>query len=227
MKNYFKDKKNILIVAIILIIIIVIIFIVLAFKKNPSSLSTFNSQTFKGQVINDNIKIPNTTEVTSNEGEVVPRGEYNIKLQPQSEVDTAVITKAKLTLKEAYNLSIAEAVKWSNDAKLVFIKSNGALGLDGKASSWQLVYGSAIKKAGFEIIMAENQIVSAKEIISESSGFDLPANWYDSYDAIATLNLPQFSQDTISAISFYYSGANQSWAYGLANGEKTTSMWVQ
>jgi hypothetical protein len=158
---------------------------------------------------------------------VVPRGEYNIKLQPQSEVDTAVITKAKLTLKEAYNLSIAEAVKWSNDAKLVFIKSNGALGLDGKASSWQLVYGSAIKKAGFEIIMAENQIVSAKEIISESSGFDLPVNWYDSYDAIATLNLPQFSQDTISAISFYYSGANQSWAYGLANGEKTTSMWVQ
>ncbi|MFZ2310788.1 MAG: hypothetical protein WAW11_04580 [Patescibacteria group bacterium] len=227
MKNYFKDKKNILIIATILIIIIVIIFIVLAFKKNTSSLPTFNTKTFKGVVINDNIKIPNTTEVTSNEGEVVPRGEYNIKLQPQSEADTVIITKAKLTLKEAHNLGITEAVKWSSDAKLVFIKSNGALGLDGKSSSWQLVYGSADRQKGYEIIMVENQIISAKEILSDSSGFDLPLNWYDSYEAIATLNLPQFSQDTISAISFYYSGANQSWAYGLANGEKTTSMWVQ
>lgn len=227
MKNYFKDKKNILIVAIILIIIIVIILIVLTFKKNPSNTPTFNTQTFKGVVINDNIKIPNTTSVTSNDGEVVPRGEYNIKLQPQSEADTVIITKAKLTLKEAYNLSIIEAVKWSSDTKLVFIKSNGALGLDGKSSSWQLVYGSADRQKGYEIIIGENQIISSKEVLSDSSGFDLPTNWYDSYEAIAALNLPQFSQDTISALSFYYSSANQSWAYGLANGEKTTSMWVQ
>jgi hypothetical protein len=227
MKNYFKNKKNILIAVIIFIIIVVIILIVLAVKKNPSSLLTFDSKTFKGQIINDNIQIPNTTSVASNEGEIVPRGEYNIKLQPQSETDTAVITKAKLTLKESYNLSVVEANKWSNDAKLVFIKSNGALGLDGRSSSWQLVYGSAIKRAGYEIIIVENQIVSAKEILSESSGFDLPVNWYDSYEAIAALNLPQFSQDTISALSFYYSSANKSWAYGLANGEKTTSMWVQ
>jgi hypothetical protein len=227
MNNYFKDKKNILIVAIILIIIIVIIFIVLAFKKDPRSGRVFNREVFIGQIINDEIKIPQTIEVTSNEGEIVPRGQYNVKLQPQSETETVLITKAKLTLKEAYGLSVVEANKWSIDAKLVFIKSNGALGLDGKSSSWQLVYGSADKRKGYEIIMAENQIVSAKEIISESNGFDLPLNWYDSYEAIATLALPQFSQDTISALSFYYSAANNSWAYGIANGDKTTSMWVK
>jgi len=229
MKNYFKDKNNILIVAIILVILIIIVFIILAFqKKQPSGQPVFDSKTFKGQIIDDTIKIPNTTGITSNEGEIVPRGEFDIKLQPQSEGETVYITKAKLTLKESYNLSQIEAAKWSSDAKLVFIKSNGALGLDGKASSWQLVFGSALKKKGYEIIVVENQIVSAKEIISESSGFDLPINWYDSYDAIGTLrNLPQFKDGTISALSFYYSNANKSWAYGLATGEKTTAMWVK
>jgi hypothetical protein len=227
MKHYFKDKKNILIAVIALIIIVVIIFIVtLVLPKDPRSESIFNRETFTGQIIDDEIKIPETVEIASNEGEIVPRGLYNIKLQPQSESETVIITKAKLTLKEAYNLSLVEAEKWSNDAKLIFIKSNGALGLDGKASSWQLAYGSINKRAGYEIIIVSDKIVSAKEIKSDSSGFSLPANWYDSYEAIAALNLPQFSQDTISAISFYYSSANDSWAYGLANDQKTTSMWV-
>lgn len=228
MKNHFKDKKNIFIIAIILIILVVVVFIVLAFKENqPSEKSEVDLKTFKGQIINDEIKIPNTTSITTNEGEVVSRGEFDIKLQPQSESEAAYISKAKLTLKDAYSLSQSEATSWASDAKLIFIKSNGALGIDGKASSWQIIYGSAQKKRGQEIIVAENNIISAKEISTESYGYDLPINWYDSSDAISSLQLPQFKDETISAISFYYSSANDSWAYGLANGTQTTAMWVK
>jgi len=227
--NYIKDKKNLAITILALLIIIALIFAWFLFRKNKQNeTGGTNLKNFKGQIINDTIKIPDTVSVDSNEGEIVPRGEYNVKLQPQSESDQVVISKAKLTLKEAYNMAVVEAAKWSDDQKLVFIKSNGAIGLDGRSSSWQLVYGSAKKNLTYEIIISSDQIVSAKEINSVVKGFDLPVNWYDSYEAIASLrNLPQFSNDTISAISFYYSGAEASWVYGIADGNKTTAMWVK
>jgi hypothetical protein len=120
--------------------------------------------------------------------------------------------------------------QWSADSKLIFIRSLGALGLDGKSSAWQIVCGSQEKKKGLEIIIQADKIISQKEITAETYGFDLPQNWYDSNEAIASLqNLVQFYNDTISSISFYYSSAGDSWAYGLATGqaEKTTSMWVK
>ena len=229
MNNYFKDKKNIAIGIIIILIIVAIIFVIFSFKKNKQNeLTGFNLKTFKGQVISDVVKIPNTISINSNEGEIVLPGQYNVKLQPQSETEQVFISNAKLTLKFAYQLAVQDAIKWSPDQKLVFIKSNGALGLDGKASSWQLVFGSTQRERTYEIIISGDQVINTKEIDSAISGFDLPNNWYDSYEAIASLrNLPQFSSDTVSAISFYYSSANSSWAYGLANGEKTTSMWVK
>lgn len=229
MRNYFQDKKNILIAAILLIVVAVIILIIFSFKKDVvDNQPVESSKSFKGRIINDNIKIPDTTNVNNNEGEIVPRGEYSIKLQPQSETEQVFISKAKLTIKEAYVLAEKEADKWSGDQKLIFIKSNGALGLDGMASSWQLIYGSSQKEKGYEIIISADKIISTKEINSEVGGFDLPVGWYDSSMAIASLqNLPQFKDETISAISFYYSQPASSWAYGLANGQKTTSMWVK
>lgn len=227
--NFFQDKKNLVIVAIIILIIIAIVFAILSFRKSSQNTSgVFDLKTFKGEIITDNVKIPDTTSISSNVGEIVLRGEYNTELQPKTETKQVFITNAKFTLKEAYNVAVLEVVKWAPDQKLVFIKSNGAIGLDGRSSSWQLVYSSAKKKATYEIIIADNQIVSTKEINSKLTGFDLPSNWYDSYDAIASLRvLPQFSNGTISAISFYYSNAEKSWAYALANDDKTTSMWVK
>lgn len=229
MKNYFNDKKNIIIAVIVFLIMAVIIFAIFLFKgSDKHGDKVINSQTFRGQIIDDVVKLPNTVIVNSNEGEIVPRGEYNIKLQPQSESEQALITKAKFTLKESYSLAVLEAVKWSDDQKLVFIKSIGAIGLDGRSSSWQLVFASEKKNKNYEIIILEDKIVSLKELNSAISGYDLPINWYDSYEAIVSLRtLPQFSTSTISALSFYYSIPEASWAYGLANDEKTTSMWVK
>jgi len=229
--DYFKDKKNLIIAGIVILIIAVIVLAIFLFRKSgPSNMSIFDLKTFKGQIIDDVIKIPDTTSITNTEGEFVPRGEYNIKIRPQSEREEVYISKAKLTLKMAYDFVTPEVVKWADDQKLVFIKSNGALGLDGRSSSWRLVYTSKQKNMAYEVIISSDKIVSAKEINSVISGFDLPNNWYDSYEAIASLrNLSQFTDDTVSAISFYYSISEKSWAYGLAtdNDKKTTSMWVK
>ncbi len=227
--DYFKDKKNIAIAVIAVLIIVTIILVILSFRNNNQvKTGVIDLKNFKGQIIDDVIKIPNTTVISNTEGEVVPRGEYNIKLQPQFETEQAYILKAKLTLKEAYGVSDVAAIKWASDSKLVFIKSNGALGLDGRSSSWQIVFSSPQNKRAYEVIISGDQIVSAKEVDSLISGFDLPVNWYDSYEAIASLRTaPQFASDTISAISFYYSGAEKSWAYGVADGDKTTAMWVK
>lgn len=231
MNNHLKNKRKLIIILAVILLLVFIVFIIKILKTNKSNNGQINdSQKFQGLIINDEIKIPDTSAITLNEGEVVPRGEYNVKIQPQSEAEQVIVAKAKLSLKEAYYLSKDKAINWASDQKLIFIKSNGALNLEGLSSSWQLVYGSKQKNKGYEIIIETDKIISEKEIESSARGFDLPVNWYDSGEAIASLsNLPQFNADTISAISFYYSQAANSWAYGLAtdNGKKTTSMWVK
>ena len=188
MINYLKDKKNIAILFIVLLILVVIVLIFISIRggnlnlnKQPQNIG------FRGWIIDDAITIPDTTSITSNEGEIVPRGKYNIKIQPQSEVEQVYVVKAKLTLKEAYSLAQVPANNWASDRKLIFIKSNGAIDLKGLSSSWQLVFGSKQKNSGYEIIIQEDKIVSQKEIESKLSGFDLPLNWYDDNEAITTI----------------------------------------
>jgi hypothetical protein len=229
MWKIIKNKRLLLIIFVIVLLIIALI-IFLTSKKDILNFSDYFSPTFKGQIIEDTIVLPDTVAVAANEGEFIPRGAYNVKLRPQSERDQVLIPQALLTLKQSYDLAAPVIEQWSSDSKLIFIRSLGALGLDGKSSAWQIVYGSEEKQKGLEIIIQADKIVSQKEIDSKVSGFDLPSNWYDSYEAIASLqNLVQFYNDTISSISFYYSSAGDSWAYGLATGqaEKTTSMWVK
>lgn len=229
MLNVFKNKKNLLIITLAVILLIVVIFIFNIFRKTDTkNVSNNTLSNFKGLIIDDTIKIPNTQDLSPNAGQIISRGEYDVKLQPVSEQEQVYITKAKLTLKNSYTVARVAADVWAPDQKLVYIKSNGALGLDGMSSSWQLVFTSAQKKKTYEIIIGEDKIVSQKEINANLNGFDLPLEWYDSYEAIASLsNLPQFKEGRLSAISFYYNEAAGSWAYGLAIDEKTTSMWVK
>lgn len=184
----------------------------------------------QGQVINDTPIIPTSTQVTASEGEIVPRGQYDIKLQPRSEQEKVSVPQALLTLKQAYGLALPEAAKWSSDASLIFVRSLGALALDGKSSAWQAIYGSHQKGKGYEVIIQSDQITSQKEIKSALAGWPLPGNWYDSNEALSVLqNLASSGEETVSAISFYYSAPAKLWAYGLATGpgEKTTTIWVK
>ncbi|MFA5000347.1 MAG: hypothetical protein WC545_03235 [Patescibacteria group bacterium] len=231
-----KKRKNKKIYLIAGGLALVAILLLMLFIFRPFSDSKINrpQKGFKGLVIEDNLVLPDTSQISVNDGEFISPGEYGVKLRPQSEQEEVFIPRAVLTLKQAYQLSEAAAREWSPDAALIFIKSLGALGLDGKASAWQLVFGSAGKKQGYEIIISVDEIISREEIETSEPGFALPENWYDSGEAINSLrNLVQFDRDFLSAISFYYSPAAKLWAYGLSTtreGEpapRTTAMWVR
>lgn len=183
-----------------------------------------------GEVVDEHFFIPDTRMIEFNEGSIISPGVYNTKLVPATSEERIIVTTAKLSLKQSYNLALPSVTKWSSDAKLVFIKSLGVLTLEGRTGEWQVIFSSVIKQRDYELIIQEDKIVAQKEIMSKVVGYDLPLNWYDSNDAILSLqSLPQFSSDSISSISFYHNPDQSYWAYGLAiaEGQKTTSMWVK
>lgn len=220
-----QNKKFIYIIAVIVIVIVIVIVLYftglipsgvlkkLEFKKGP-------------QVIEENLIIPDTQKITGGEGRFAESGNVNISLVPKSEAEKVIVSKAVLTVKASYDLAKTEAGKWSAGAKLVFIKSLGAVTLEGKSSQWQLAFSSKLKlKKGYEVIIQADKIVSQKEIDSTAIGADLPKNWIDSGEAIKLLqDLPQFSEATISSISLYYNIDGKIWRYALSTSRGTTSV---
>lgn len=133
------------------------------------------------KIIEEILTIPETEKITGMEGSFIEQGKVEVPLIPKSEGEKVIVLKAVLTLKGSYDLAASEARKWSSDAKLVFIKSMGAVTLDGKSSQWQLAFSSKSKtNKGYEIIIQADQIASKKEIDSTAVGVDLPKSWSDS-----------------------------------------------
>lgn len=231
MENNINKEKLITIVVGVMCVAIIIFALYLLFGKNNNIL--FKQENKNGQkekVIEESLYIPSTTKINLIDGIEIGRGSYNTKLVPKTIEDKIIVPTAKLTLKQGFDLAWPEAQKWSPDAKLIFIKSMGVLTLEGRTGQWQVVFGSQTKNKAYEIIIQLDGVVSQKEIITELLGNDLPKNWFDSNDAIISLqNLPQFSEDTVSSINFYYNSGEKKWSYGFATGEgkNTTSMWVE
>ena len=223
---FFQNKK--IIYVIIAIVIVLTIGIIYIFDLLPESLKKTIFFGPKGTVIEENLVIPNTEKIAVVEGRFVSPGTYQTPLVPKSDAEEIIAPKAVYTARNGYDVSINEARKWSADAKLIFIKSLGAITLEGKSSQWQIVFGSKTKKKGYEIIIQADKVVSQKEIPSDSFGYDLPKNWYDSGEAIKSLQtMPQFSDAAVSSISFYYNTDGKNWGYGLATSRGTTSMPVR
>ncbi|MEK7149901.1 MAG: hypothetical protein AAB757_02945 [Patescibacteria group bacterium] len=226
LKTFFENKQNRYVAGIIFGVIIIALFIYF-FNLFPvlEKIIQFGSQV---KVIDDELVIPQTERVSPADGRIIQKGSYDTLLVPKSEEEEVLVVKAKLTVKGSYDSAIVRAKEWSDDAKLVFIKSLGAIDLGGKSSGWQIVFGSKTKKTGYEIIIQADKIISQKEIKSNSFGYDLPKNWYDSNSAIASLQgLPQFSDATVSSINFYYNLDGKKWGYALSTSRGTTSMPVK
>ena len=183
----------------------------------------------KARVIQEKLTIPNTTSFTGAEGRVVDQGGVAVALVPKSEAEKVIVPGAELSVKGSYDFAQPEASKWSSDAKLVFIKSLGAVTLDGKSSQWQIAFSSKTKKSrGYEIIVQKNKIVSQKEIESAATGTDIPANWFDSGEAIKTIqDMPQYNNASISAINFFYNFDAKEWKYGISTSAGVTSIRVR
>ena len=182
-------------------------------------------------MIQEKLTIPDTTSFTGAEGRVVDQGSVAVALVPKSDAEKVIVPGAELSVKGSYDFAQPEASKWSSDAKLVFIKSLGAVTLDGKSSQWQIAFSSKTKKnRGYEIIVQKNQIVSQKEIESAAIGEEVPANFAnrDSSWAIARLaDIPQFQTASITAIVFSYNQDANGWDYIIPNSFGKTAIRVR
>lgn len=219
-----KNKKIYVIFSIVIVVLIVVL--LFYFEIIPSGFLKNLPLLKKGpRVIEENLVIPDTQKINGTEARIVEKGNVETPLVPKNEGEKVIVAKAVLTVKGGYDKALVEAKNWANDAKLVFVKSLGAVTLEGKSSQWQLAFSSATKKGkGYEVIIQADQIVSKKEIESTAKGANLPANWRDSDKVIQSLQeLPQFSDATISSISLYYNTDGKMWRYALSTSRGTTS----
>ncbi len=185
------------------------------------------SQSAGGRVITENLTLPNTTSVSAAEGSMVMPGAVAVPLVPENESEKVIVPNAVLTVKGTLAVAEPEAKKWASDARLVFVKSLGAVTLEGKSSQWQAIYDSRVKKKGYEIIVRGGGVISRKEIESSARGGALPETWQDSDYPIRVLqNLPQFADATVSSITLSYNADGDLWRYNLFTSRGPTSTGV-
>lgn len=213
-----EEKKNhSRVFRIFIVIAVLIVTIVLVIKMYPAIEKKIGIGG-KPHTVIDSVSIPETERITGTEGKLMERNTtaYPVPLVPKNDRDRVVVVGAELTLKRGYERAVIEAKKWAIDAKLVFVQSLGSIDLDGRSSYWQIGFGSKNKKKGYEIIMQGNKIISQKEIESSAYGFDLPKNWYDSGNAVISLQtLPQFSDAMITGLNFFYNTDGKIWMYSV------------
>ncbi|OGI85867.1 hypothetical protein A3A05_00715 [Candidatus Nomurabacteria bacterium RIFCSPLOWO2_01_FULL_41_12] len=219
------QKNKIIIIVLILIVVVVLGMLIWGKSFLFKNLGIVFE---KPKVVEETLVIPETKAVEAVVGRTPSTDKYAVPLVPTTEGEKVIVPNAVLTLKGSYDVALPKAQAWAKDAKLVFLTSQGAVTLEGKSSSWQVAFGSASKKKGYEVIIQGDKIVSEKEIPSTEYGYDLPTNWYDAGEAIVSLQtLPQFADATVSSINFFYNKDGKRWGYALGTSRGTTSMPVR
>lgn len=228
------QNKNLVILLVILILIIVgavaVYFIFPEFGSKVARVVDIRPE--KPQVIEEKLVIPNTQKINGIEGRFgneITETTIQTPLVPKTEAEKVIVSKAVLTAKGSYDLAKTEAGKWSTDAKPVFIKSLGAVTLEGKSSQWQLAFSSKTKlKKGYEVIIQADQIVSMREIESTVVGANLPENLPDLGGIIKELQSHPLYQDvTVSAISLYLNPDDKKWYYNLTTSRGASTIIIQ
>jgi hypothetical protein len=150
----------------------------------------------------------------------------NVKIMQTSVFETPVdagnrefvFPDAIYTLKEAYEQTLARALQWAADAKLVSIKSFGAVSLAGRAEEWEIIFGSAKNKKARQYVIYADKTVSEKDMDAVMFGADVPQDWFDSDGAVkAVIGAAQNSQATIRAINFYFNPDDKQWSYAVSS----------
>ncbi len=199
------------------------------FSKLKEAGKAINLISEKPQVVEEKLVIPNTQKITQSESRFINEGPVDVPFAPKSEAEKVIVPQAVLTLKASYDLALVEAKNWQKEAKLSFIKSLGAITLEGKSSQWQLFFVSKTKAGkGYEIIIQADKIVSKKEIESKAVGADVPANWPDLGEVIKNLQThPLYVDATVSGANFYLNPDNKKWYYSLSTSKGVSSISVE
>lgn len=221
MKDFLSNKKPVILMAIIVLLAgggAAVYFYYGGFKKIP--LAIFETT----RVVVENPAPSAIKSASAAAGRFVVSTGEDIAIMGGAGV---VIAGGK-TLKESYALANAEAARWAEDAKLVYIKSLGTVTLSGASSGWETVFGSKARKKGYVLSVVSGNITDKKEIVSTSAGYVLPDDWYDGGEAIKSIQtLPQFRDATISGLSFYYNEDGQRWGYAIFSSNGTVSVPVR
>lgn len=223
-----KQNKKIIIAGVVLAFILAGVFGWRLLPKLKNAATVFEAPKEKPKVVTDTIVIPETEKITPAGGRSFETKGQSVPLVPKNEGEKVIVVSAVFTVKTGFENAFIEAEKWSSDVKLVYAKSLGSINIDGKSSAWQFAFGSKQKKKGYGVIIQGDAIVSQKEAESSSFGYNLPNNWYDSGDAIVSLqSLPQFSNATVNSLIFFYSEDGKIWQYALATSLGNTTMMVK
>lgn len=179
-------------------------------------------------VVKEELQIPKVKRVSVTSGRAVEGSETRVEtpLVPMTEGEKVIVPLAVYTVKGAYELALKEALSWKSDAKPSFVKSSGAVTVDGKSSQWQVAYVSAsASKKSYVVVIQGDAVVSKQEVDSTAVGASLPKTWYDSDEALKRLaELPQFVNATISVIQFFYNADAKVWRYVIQTSSGTTSL---
>lgn len=222
------QNKKIIIACVAVVLVLAGVFGRHLFPKLKNITTVFEAPKEKPKVVTDTVVVPETKKITQAEGRSFAPNGYSVPIVPKNEGEKVIVDSAIFTIKTGFENAFVEAEKWSSDAKLVYAKSLGSVALDGKSSAWQFAFGSKQKKKGYEIIIQGDAIASQKETDASLSGFDLPKNWYDSGDAIVSLQaLPQFSNATMNSLIFFYNEDGKNWQYALKTSLGNTTMIVR
>lgn len=218
------SKNKIIIVSVIIIASALGVYL---WQTSPSfrrTVTFFESPT----VITENIVIPDTTTTRTSDARVASPDKYAVPLVPRTSGEEVVVPNAVLTLRGSYDLAIVDGEKWATDAKLVYIKSLGAVTLEGKSSTWQVVMGSRTKKMGYEVIIQGSSVLSQKEVDSKDFGGVIPETWKDLAVVIKELQShPLYQNATISEVNFYYNIDNKKWYYAIATSKGMSSIGLE
>lgn len=225
-----KNAIYIIFGGIIILAVVVILYFTGLIPKGAIKKFEFKPEE-KPRVVEENLVVPETKKITGGEGRIVNEGTVAVPLVPKNEGEKVIVSKAILTVKSSYDLAFPEAQKWSADAKLVFIKSLGAVTLEGKSSQWQLAFSSKKKlKKGYEIIVQEDKVASQKEIDSTAKGFDFPTNMPDSGEFVKKLQERlAYSDATLS--SFLLASTPEStdvkWWFSISTSKGTVTFEIR
>ncbi len=218
-------KKNLIIVVVVFAVIAaggIAFFVVMRGERKVTVQG-------KPRVIEEKLIIPDTQAVSEGEARVLEQGAVAVPLVPKSEGEKVIVPRAELTLKEGYEAAGVAAREWDAEAMLVFVKSLGAVTLEGKSSSWQALFSSPRKNnAGYEVILQGKEIVSKKEVVSEAPGAAVPQNWKDLVEIIRELQQHPLYQDAlVTAVSFHLNPDNKKWYYAILTTKGANTIAVE
>lgn len=142
------------------------------------------------------------------------------------EVEVRKEASQLLSPKDAYEIALAKARQWHQDA--VLSQSSSAKEKTdelGHSDDWQFLFVSeSIPKRGYQIVMERGAIVKAQEVPFVGEGAQVPQDLISQQEAIAYVHsLKGYENQPTLSIEMYYNKDANEWRWGIKTPKGTVS----